>query len=168
MRGKVESVEGNDQILETYEVMRQLRPNVPKSRYVRIVRLQEAEGGFKLAALRENGKITCVAGFRVCHSLGWGKFLYVDDLVTDKRHRSTGAGKAMFRWLVEHARKEGCRQLRLDSAVWRHRAHRFYLREGMDIDCFHFSLNLAKADECPDDVARVKEGESRSVSGRRA
>lgn len=150
MAHKIEVMQTDGEILETYDVMSQLRPNVARSDYLAVVRLQEEEVGFRLAALRDGGRIACVAGFRVCRSLGWGRFLYVDDLVTDNRLRSTGAGRAMFTWLVDQARKEGCGQLRLDSAVWRHRAHRFYLRERMNIDCFHFRLDIDGSNEPPD------------------
>jgi GNAT superfamily N-acetyltransferase len=131
-----------DEILATYEVMQQLRPHVKRDDYVRLVQLQTAEVRFELAYLTEDGCVTCVAGFRLCRSLGWGKYLYVDDLVTDAARRSTGAGKMMFQWLVDRARSEGCQELRLDSAVYRHAAHRFYMRERMDIACFNFRLEL--------------------------
>lgn len=129
-------------IVATYSVMKQLRPNVRKSDYLRMVRLQEKEVQFRLARLKVRGRVQCVAGFRLCRSLGWGKYLYVDDLVTDKSCRSRGTGKTMFCWLLDYAYKEGCDELRLDSAVYRHEAHRFYLRERMDISCFNFSLDL--------------------------
>ena len=130
------------EILATYPVMKQLRPNVGRREYLDLVKGQQAEVGFQLAALKAGGRITCVAGFRVCRSLGWGKYLYVDDLVTAAPRRSKGDGKKMFDWLVANARKLDCDALRLDSKLSRHEAHRFYLRERMDIDCFHFRLTL--------------------------
>ncbi|MGA8431081.1 MAG: GNAT family N-acetyltransferase [Candidatus Sulfotelmatobacter sp.] len=132
----------DEEILATYPVMSQLRPEIQKSDYLRIVNLQHSEVGFQVAMLTEHGRITCVAGLRVCRSLGWGKYLYVDDLVTDEQCRSKGSGKIMFDWLVEHARALQCQELRLDSAVYRREAHRFYFRERMDIACFHFCLKL--------------------------
>jgi GNAT superfamily N-acetyltransferase len=132
----------DEEVRATYPVMSQLRPEIKKSDYVGLVALQRTEGGFQLAVLWEFGQITCVAGFRVCRSLGWGKYLYVDDLVTDEQYRSRGAGQTMFEWLVERARLLQCQELRLDSAVYRREAHRFYFRERMDIACFHFRLKL--------------------------
>ncbi len=131
------------EILATYDVMKQLRPHVARSEYVPLVRLAQDEIGFQVAAVKLGGEIVGATGFRLCRSLGWGKFLYVDDLVTDEKHRSTGVGKAAFDWLVAHAREHGCAELRLDSAVYRHGAHRFYLRERMDIACFNFRLEVA-------------------------
>ena len=138
----IEIASTDEDILATWPVMRLLRPDVPESEYLIRVRIQEQEVGFHIAALRNSGEVVCVAGFRLCRSLGWGKFLYVDDLVTQEMQRSQHYGSTMFAWLTDYARQQGCVQLRLDSAVYRHRAHRFYLREGMDILCFHFGLAL--------------------------
>jgi GNAT superfamily N-acetyltransferase len=130
----------DEEIMATYEVMRQLRPNVKERDYLALVKLQQCEVGFQLAAVTENKHVTCVAGFRLCRNLGWGKYLYVDDLVTDDQARSTGVGREMLKWLLERARSEECVDMRLDSKVSRHGAHRFYLRERMDIIAFHFCL----------------------------
>jgi GNAT superfamily N-acetyltransferase len=78
----------------------------------------------------------------VQHMLFRGKFMYVDDLVTDDAVRSHGYGEQMFAWLKEVARTEGCRMLDLDSGVQRMAAHRFYFRQRMTIASYHFSLPL--------------------------
>jgi len=133
------------EIKETFAVMCQLRPHLRGTKrrtYLELVRRQQSEVGFQLAVLRRNGRVLCVAGFRLCRCLGWGRYLYIDDLVTNKKMRSKGAGHAMFQWLVKYGLDERCDQLRLDSAVFRHGAHRFYLRERMDIACFNFRLEL--------------------------
>jgi GNAT superfamily N-acetyltransferase len=83
-----------------------------------------------------------VAGFRIIENLVSGKMLYVDDLVTLEEHRSQGYGKAIFDWLVQYARQEGCGYLELDSGVQRFRAHRFYLTNRMIISAHHFRLKL--------------------------
>jgi GNAT superfamily N-acetyltransferase len=83
--------------------------------------------------------VRCVAGFRVPEFLAYGKFLYVDDLVTAEDARSEGHGGRMLDRLVGIAREEGCKSLHLDSGVQRQEAHRFYMREGMGIFAYHFS-----------------------------
>ncbi len=132
-------------VVATYDVMRQLYSrieHIDRAEYLRLVREQQELVRYQLAFLQDDGKILTVAGFHVCRSLGWGKYLYVDDLVTDTRGRSALAGKVMFAWLREYADDEGCDEIRLDSAVSRHDAHRFYLRERMDIAGFSFRLPL--------------------------
>lgn len=132
------------EILATSDLIVQLHPHlgqVQPAEYLQRVRRQQEETGFQLAILRHAGEIVSVAGFRFCRSLGWGPYLYLDDLVTAEGRRSRGAGKVMFAWLVEKARAAQC-DLRLDCALHRQGAHRFYLRERMDIACFHFRLAL--------------------------
>ena len=87
--------------------------------------------GYQLAALVDHDEIAAVAGFRIGENLAWGRFLYVDDLVTRAERRSSGYGAALLNWLKDFAAKAHCHQLHLDSGAWRKDAHRFYERKGM-------------------------------------
>jgi len=129
-------------IQATYPVMSQLRSHVPEHEYVDRVKRQQNAGGYRLAAVIDDGEVRCVAGYRVSECLSWGKFLYVDDLVSDQNKRSKNYGKQMMDWLIAEARAGGCGEFHLDSGVQRHGAHRFYLRERMDITCYHFALKV--------------------------
>src|SRR3989344_3527847 len=130
------------EITACYPVMRELRPHLEKESFVSRVRAQE-KMGYVLVYVQDSGSPVAVAGFRLGESLAWGRFLYVDDLVTLPGHRSRGYGAALLSWLVEVAAKEGCEQLHLDSGVQRKDAHRFYEREGMKLASFHFSKVIA-------------------------
>jgi GNAT superfamily N-acetyltransferase len=103
---------------------------------------EQQENGFQLAFTELDGKAICVAGFVIGYKLAWGKHLYVDDLVTDEQHRSTGAGKLMMDWIKLYAKERGCGQIHLDSSVqpFRYTAHRFYLNQGFNIASHHFSI----------------------------
>jgi len=129
-------------VLATYPVMKQLRTHVGEQEYVERVKRQKAAAGYEVAAVIDDGQVRCVAGYRISECLSWGKFLYVDDLVSDQNTRSKNYGKQMMDWLLAEARKHGCQELHLDSGVQRHGAHRFYLRERMDITCYHFGMKV--------------------------
>ena len=133
-------------ITRCYPVMAELRAHATPEAFVPQVRRQ-MQAGFRLAWVEDHGKVMAVAGFRISESLFHGKFMYVDDLVTTESSRSRGHGKRLFGWLVSHAREHGCKHLDLDSGVQRIDAHRFYLREGMQIRGHHFSLELGPAVE---------------------
>lgn len=120
-------------------VLLQLRPQYDKESLLQQIRKQQALG-FNLAYHILDGQVSCVAGFVINEKLAWGKFLYVDDLITHNTMRSRGAGKAMIAWLKNHAREQGCRELHLDSGMQRKDAHRFYDREGFDRASLHFSI----------------------------
>jgi GNAT superfamily N-acetyltransferase len=139
---RVEFAESDEEILRCYPIMLQLRPHLKETEFVARVRSQQT-GGFQLAyASDPGGAPHAVTGFRILENLMQRVFLYVDDLVTDADDRSKGWGQLLFDWLVENARAHGCSALDLDSGVQRHGAHRFYLRNRMDISSYHFRLTL--------------------------
>jgi GNAT superfamily N-acetyltransferase len=125
-----------------YPVMHELRPSLSKEEFVSRVQAQRKQG-YELAYVEEEGQPVAIAGYRVGQNLAWGKFLYVDDLVTASEYRSRGHGATLLRWLQEQAVARGCDQLHLDSGVQRLDAHRFYQREGMEISSYHFKMVLS-------------------------
>lgn len=134
--------ESDAEIAACFAVMRQLRPHLKDEReFVERVRRQQ-QRGYLLAFVDHDGQAVCVAGFRLLDSLGCGRFVYVDDLVTDETVRSKGHGEAMLNWLIDYARRENCDEFHLDSGVHRFGAHRFYLGHRMDITAHHFGLRL--------------------------
>lgn len=62
--------------------------------------------------------------------------------MTAGSERSKGHGKALLGWLRQLALESGCDALHLDSGVQRKRAHRFYLREGLELSSYHFSTRF--------------------------
>ena len=123
-------------------MMSQLRSHLDEGRFCVQVRRQMDTFGYKLPFLYDGGSVQAVGGIRISECLAWGKFLYVDDLVTNELSRSDGHGADLFNWIRDYASAKGCTQLHLDSGVQRFGAHRFYLNHRMNIDCHHFSLVL--------------------------
>jgi len=123
--------------------MKQLRPHLAnEADFVERVHRMAKNHGFQLLALEDAGQIRGLAGFRLTESLYHGRFLYVDDLITDEACRSKGCGGQLLDWLLEHAKQQGCDALALDSGVQRFGAHRFYLSKRLDITCHHFARKL--------------------------
>ncbi len=133
--------ESDDDILSCFEVMVELRRHLVREEFVERVRLQQSEG-YQLVLLRDAEDVVAVAGFRITASLYAGRNLYVDDLVTAPTVRSQGHGQELFDWLIGLAREKGCEALHLDSGVHRFDAHRFYLRNRMNIVSHHFGIDL--------------------------
>jgi GNAT superfamily N-acetyltransferase len=131
----------DDEIADCYEVMAELRPHVPRERFLPLVKSMHA-GGYRLACIREGGRVVAVAGYRISFNLFYGRNLYVDDLVTAGSERSKGHGKTLLEWLKQLALDEGCDAFHLDSGVQRKRAHQFYLREGLELSSYHFSTRF--------------------------
>ena len=128
----------DEQILATREVMLQLRPAIAPEDYLPTIRRMTQTDGYCLAALYDEDTVRAVAGYRFIEMLYCGRIMYVDDLNTDERHRSRGYGQALMDWLKAEARGKGCGELHLDSGVQRENTHRFYFRERLTINCYHF------------------------------
>jgi CTP:molybdopterin cytidylyltransferase MocA/GNAT superfamily N-acetyltransferase len=133
--------ESDEQINACFPVMAELRTHLVATEFVVRIRRQQSQG-YRLLFLEDDGRIRALAGYRISENLPWGKFLYVDDLVTSAADRSHGYGEALMNWLVEEARRHGCEQFHLDSGVQRFAAHRFYLARRMDISAHHFAIKL--------------------------
>jgi GNAT superfamily N-acetyltransferase len=138
----IEHAETDEQIAATFDVMVQLRPHVLRTDYVGLVRSLMETDRYRLAALLDGGKVRAVAGYRFMDMLYCGRLLYLDDFVTDARVRSRGYGASLLDWLKEEGRTQGCSELQLISRVVREQAHRFYFREGLGIECFHFRTKI--------------------------
>ncbi|WP_199615278.1 GNAT family N-acetyltransferase [Paenibacillus alkalitolerans] len=129
-------------IMETFAVMKQLRPHLSADEYAAQIKRMQDLYGYKLLAVVENNRVKSVAGYRLSESLAWGKYLYVDDLITDENSRANGYAALLLDWLEAEAEKCGFDQFHLDSGVHRHDAHRFYLKRKMKISSHHFQRTL--------------------------
>ena len=139
----IQLADSDQDISRCIPVMEQLRPHIPTADFLPRIRRQMQQG-YHLAMLERDDTVVALAGFRLSENLAWGLFLYVDDLITDETQRSSGAGTALFDWLVDYAHQHHCQELHLDSGVPRFDTHRFYLREGMHITGHHLALPLTK------------------------
>ncbi|HEY2106348.1 MAG TPA: GNAT family N-acetyltransferase [Candidatus Binataceae bacterium] len=138
---EIRLVQTDEEITACFPVMRQLREHLAGADFLQRIRLQQ-RSGYRLCYLAGEGRVRSVAGFRVIENLASGRVLHVDDLVTDSDARSKGYGEKVLHWLLAEAKAAGCDTLELDSGVQRFGAHRFYLRNRMDITSHHFRIHL--------------------------
>ncbi len=129
--------ESDNEIEKCFDVMVQLRPNLDRQNFSSVVTELMSEG-YRLAYIERDTEVVCVAGFKIQNNLFLGKHLYIEDLVTSESARSSGLGNDMMNSLRELARMENCCAVDLDSGVQRHKAHKFYFNQNMDIVCYHF------------------------------
>ena len=138
----IKIAETNEEIRKCYAVMAQLRPHFrTENDFVEQVKCQYAAHNFRLVYLEEND-VKAVGGIRIGEWLAGGKYLEIEDLVALENERSKGYGGELFDWIIEHARRENCDQIKLVSSVKRFGAHKFYLKKGMIIEAHYFSLAL--------------------------
>lgn len=129
------------EIAACFPVMQELRPHLEEADFLERVRKLE-KAGYRLGYVQQSEGVVAVAGFWIRENLAWGRFMYVDDLVTMASQRSHGIGSRFLVWLRDYAINEGCQQLHLDSGTQRKDAHRFYERQGVAMFGYHFATDL--------------------------
>jgi len=131
----------NQEIEACFAVFKELRPHLLQEDFLPQIRRQQLQG-YQILALRHEGFIKSAAGFRFAEFLAWGKILYIDDLTTMASARSNGFADSLMNWLIDHAKKQQCRGVHLDTGYARHNAHRLYLRKKFQLSSHHMSLEL--------------------------
>lgn len=134
-----DQAEGVEWLARAESGHRQLRPHLPADYAAKMRRvLKEA----RMALVVDVDKVLGLAVYRWHENTYDGLKFYIDDLVTDEAHRSTGIGQALVAHLESVARKLGASGLVLDSGTQRTQAHKFYFREGFVITSFNFKKSL--------------------------
>jgi GNAT superfamily N-acetyltransferase len=132
-------VENDTQIAACFPVMKLLRPHLTGAdELVARVARQHKAGYRILAAWRWDAPVA-LAGYRTGENLVYGRFVYVDDLVTAEAERNSGIGALLLDAVAAEGRKLDCDKLVLDTALDNIHAHRFYYREGLLARALRFS-----------------------------
>jgi GNAT superfamily N-acetyltransferase len=138
----IRMVETEEDLLRCFALMAELRMNLTQSIFIERVHSLMQKHGYRLVILEDEGKIKALAGFRIAETLARGTFLKIDDFVIHNRFQGMGFGSRLFQWLLQYAREQNCDQVHVDpGAQWRD-SYRFYLRNGMQINGYHFMRKL--------------------------
>jgi ribosomal protein S18 acetylase RimI-like enzyme len=124
-------------------LMQQLRPQLDgAAEFAARVQRQRLQGYQLIGAFAPDGSLAALAGYRLQENLIYGRFLYVDDLVTDASRRGGQWGARLLQGLERVARAAGCAQLVLDTGLANARAQRFYFRAGLYTGALRFQKML--------------------------
>jgi ribosomal protein S18 acetylase RimI-like enzyme len=133
---------GEADIAACFTLMRMLRPHLrSEAEFIERWRRQ-SEQGYSIIAFWRDQHPVALAGFRVQENLVHGRFLYVDDLVTEESERRCGHGARLLDRLKAEGRALGCRKLVLDTALDNTLGHRFYYRQGLLAVSLRFNCPL--------------------------
>ncbi len=127
-----------------WPVMRELRPQLD-SADVMIERINRmSQQGYRLLALWDGADVMAIGGYRVQENLIYGRFLYLDDLVTRASARGERWGERVIVEVSRLAKQAGCAKLVLDTGLSNALAQRFYFRQGLLSSAMRFSKSLSE------------------------
>ena len=97
---------------------------------------------YELYGAFDGDALVAVCGAWVATKLWCGRYLEIDNIVTDPERRSKGAGTCLMEAMESLARERDCEILVLDSYASNTASHRLYHRLGYEIKGFHFVKEL--------------------------
>lgn len=126
------------EIESCFNLMKVLRPKLksPSDFVEQIFRQQQAN--YRILAIEDQGNIVALAGYRETENLIYGKFIYVDDLVTDPDFRSLNMGQTLLKHISGIAQEKLKNNVVLDTGIANSQAQKFYYREGFLALGMHF------------------------------
>jgi ribosomal protein S18 acetylase RimI-like enzyme len=126
------------EIESCFKLMKVLRPKMQSpSDFVEQV-LRQQKTSYRILAIEEQGKIVALAGYRESENLIYGKFIYVDDLVTDPDYRSLNMGQTLLKHISGIAHEKLKKNVVLDTGIANSQAQKFYYRESFLALGMHF------------------------------
>lgn len=130
------------EIESCFNLMRVLRPKLesPSDFVEQILRQQQAK--YRILAIEEQGNIVALAGYRETENTIYGKFIYIDDLVTDPDFRSQNMGQTLLKHISDIAQEKRMKNVVLDTGIANSLAQKFYSREGFLAQGMHFVKSL--------------------------
>lgn len=127
-----------------WPVMRELRPRLQSADDMveRIGRMRAQN--YRLLGIWRGTQVMALGGYRLQENLVYGRFLYLDDLVTRESARGEGWGERVMVEVTRLAQEAGCDKLVLDTGLSNALAQRFYFRQGLLSSALRFSKGLAQ------------------------
>lgn len=101
---KIHNATTKTDLINCYEVMKELRPHHTQQSFLSTVEQMKREG-YQLIYLEDNGQPVCVAGFRFTTTLYDGLIIDFDDFVTATNVRGKGYAGLLFNHLVSIAKE---------------------------------------------------------------
>lgn len=133
-------------LLACWPVVQQLRPRLPSAEdFIARVHRMRADRYRILAAWQDRHTAVALGGYRLAENLIYGRYLYVDDLVTLDTARGARWGQALMDAMARIGEQEGCTCLVLDTGLSNALAQRFYFRQGLLTQAMRFGRPLGKA-----------------------
>lgn len=135
-------VETEQELRACYPVMKELRPHLESEEAFVAQILRQQGQDYHILAVWDGDEVVALAGYRYQENTVYGRFLYVDDLVTAQQHRSRRWGALLLSKLTVFAEQAQCKRLVLDTGLSNGLAQRFYFREGLLPGALRFGKDL--------------------------
>jgi GNAT superfamily N-acetyltransferase len=143
MTWEIHPAQDEQDVRRCWPVFRELRQNISSEELFIDRWKRQRDEGYRIVFIEEDGDVQAVGGYRIIHSMAWGRILYLDDLAALTARHGTGLGAAILGYVQAEASRSGCEAVHLDTGYHRHRAHKTYLRNGFELNSHHLEWKVA-------------------------
>lgn len=133
----IKIIDNVDDMLPQYELINQLSTTVSASQYKTMLNEMVANNYKQAVAYMENVPVG-VCGFWINTKIYSGKYVELDNVVTDEKYRGKLIGKLLCDFVLAIAKQNNCKTAMLDAYLENEKAHLFYEREGFEKKGYHF------------------------------
>lgn len=98
--------------------------------------------GYKVIGKYVDNKLVAILGYRLLYKFAFGKYIYIDDLVTLPEYRSKGYGHQLIEWIKGESKRTDCNQIHLDINVSNYLGLKFYLNNGFQAKAYHLACKV--------------------------
>ncbi|TXH81647.1 MAG: GNAT family N-acetyltransferase [Rhizobium sp.] len=138
-------IESGEDIVESFAVMRELRPHIDDAELYRERVERQQRDGYRLLGVWQEDLLSGLAGYRHLENLIYGRFTYIDDLVVRQSSQRSRLGEGLIEEVRALAKADRRAMLVLDTGLANSLAQRFYFRNGLLARGLHFSQLLEGA-----------------------
>lgn len=134
----IKHLDTKNEIESCFRLMKVLRPKMESSSDFVDQIIRQQKESYRILAIEDEGKIIALAGYREVENTVHGKFIYIDDLVTDPDFRSRKLGRELLQHISNIAEEKFKDNVVLDTGIANVQAQKFYYREGFLGGGIHF------------------------------
>ncbi len=137
----VKELQTHEEWASMFALIKHQNKEMTKKEFTRLL-AEMRPRGYRCIGAYLSGELVGIMGFWISFRFWCRKYIDIDNVVVDEKHRGRGIGRKMLLWVEKEGRRENCQMAVLDSYTTAQKAHRFYFREGYAILGYHFTKYL--------------------------
>jgi GNAT superfamily N-acetyltransferase len=141
MQYTIKELKAEAEMIAQFNLIKQLNVGLKLADYKRMLK-DMLKHNYRMIGVYDKTKCIGISGFWIATKIYSDKYVELDNVVIDEKHRSKGIGKLLCDWILNEAKKQGCKTAMLDAYVENSSGHSFYFREGFIARGFHFIKKL--------------------------
>lgn len=136
-------MESQLELEQAFLLMKELRPQINLHTFLDIYHQAHKTNGYEIVALKDNGQVVAIMGYRILYDYVHGKHCYIDDLVSSQHKRSKGYGTELLKYAEQFAKHQQCTGLRLCTGIENDRGKNFYEKNGWKLRAAVYKKKIA-------------------------